>query len=337
MSPETDLPPQSAITKEKTMGPTKEFRFGVMGSGATAESYASCAQTAERLGYSVFLSTDHLDLSGAHFSQLSPIPALAYAATQTRQIRLGVSVLNQDFRHPAVLAQEVASLDVLSDGRLELGLGAGWAEYEYQWAGIAFDSPRQRIDRFEEYITVVTSALQDTTVNVAGQYFQISDMPALPRPVQSPRPPVMIGGTGRRMLGIAARNADIVGINLGALSNPTAAAMDERIAWVRDAAGPRFEGLELNNIVGTLVVAEGDRREALRAELARQRADGREFINEGIDEDQILSSPTALVGSVDYLVDELLGWRERWGITYVILPHTMMEQFAPVVAALRGR
>ena len=144
----------------------------------------------------------------------------------------------------------------------------------------------------------------------------------------------MIGGTGKRMLSFAARNADIVGINLGALSDPTPEAMDERIAWIRAAAADRLDSIELNSIVGTLVVAEGDRRTALQVELERMSAAGRDFINEGIDEEAVLASPTALIGSVGSLTEELHAWRERWGITYVILPHAMMRDFAPVIERL---
>jgi len=316
------------------MATTKPFRFGVMGSGATPEAFGAVAREAEDLGYSVFLCTDHLDLTGSHFNQLSPLPALAYAATVTSRIRLGVSVLNQDLRHPAVMAQEAATVDVISHGRLELGLGAGWAEYEYRWAGIPFDRAGLRIDRFEEYVAVVDSLLRNETTTFTGARFQIDAMPGLPRPVQQPRPPLMIGGTGKRMLSFAARNADIVGINLGALPDPTPEAMDERVAWIRAAAADRLDSIELNSIVGTLVVAEGDRRTALQVELERMSAAGRDFINEGIDEEAVLASPTALIGSVGSLTEELHAWRERWGITYVILPHAMMRDFAPVIERL---
>jgi alkanesulfonate monooxygenase SsuD/methylene tetrahydromethanopterin reductase-like flavin-dependent oxidoreductase (luciferase family) len=183
-------------------------------------------------------------------------------------------------------------------------------------------------------VAVVDSLLRNEQTTFSGASFQINGMPGFPRPAQDPRPPLMIGGTGKRMLSFAARNADIVGINLGALSDPTPEAMDERVGWIRAAAGERLDAIELNNIVGTLVVAEGDRREALRAELERMAAAGRDFINEGIDEEAVLASPTALIGSPGFLAEQLRDWRERWGISYVILPHAMMRAFAPVIERL---
>jgi probable F420-dependent oxidoreductase len=314
----------------------KPFRFGVVGGGSTVEAFAGCARTAESLGYSVFLSSDHLDLSGAHFSQLSAIPALAYAAAVTSDIRLGTSVINQDLHHPAVLAREAASLDVLCNGRLELGLGAGWAEYEYKWAGLVFDEGRTRVERFEEYVQVVKALLEPESVTYHGKHFQITDMPGVPGPVRKPRPRLMIGGTGKRMLTIAVREAEIVGINLNAVIHGTAEAMDERVHWVRDAAGPHWDDLEVNNIVGTLVVDDGDRRAVLTAELERQRTAGRGFMTAGLSEEEILESPVALIGSVEQLVEDIQRWRERWGISYVIVQYPMMEKFAPVVEQLRG-
>ena len=314
----------------------KPFRFGVVAGGATVEDFAACARAAESLGYSVVLCSDHLDLSGAHFSEISAMPALAYAAAVTSSIRLGTSVINQDLRHPAVLAREAASLDVLTSGRFELGLGAGWAEYEYKWAGIQFDEARVRVDRFEEYVAVVKALLEQDSVTYDGKYFQITDMPGVPQPVQRPRPPVMIGATGKRMLTLAAKEADIVGLNLNAGVRGTAAAMDERVGWVREAAGSSLGRLELNNIIGTIVVTDGDRRAVLASELERQRAAGRDFMTAGLSEDELLDSPIVLIGSVESLAEQIDGWRERWGISYVIVTFTAMESFAPVVARLAG-
>jgi probable F420-dependent oxidoreductase len=318
------------------MTTAKPFRFGVVGGGTTAEAFADCARTAESLGYSVFLCSDHLDLSGAHFSQLSAMPALAYAAAVTSTIRLGTSVNNQDLRHPAVLAREVASLDVLTGGRFELGLGAGWAEYEYKWAGLTFDEARVRVDRFEEYVKIVKALLERDSVTYDGKYFQITDMPGVPRPVQRPRPPVMIGASRKRMLSIAVKEADIVGMNLNSGVKGTASAMDELVAWVRDTAGSDLDRLEINNIVGTLVVADGDRRAVLAAELERQRAMGLDFMTAGLTDDELLESPIALIGSVEQLVEDIQAWRERWGVSYVIVTYPDMESFAPVVQQLTG-
>jgi probable F420-dependent oxidoreductase len=316
---------------------TRPFRFGVLGGGATPELLADCALRAEQLGYAVFLSTDHLDLNGSHLSELSSITALAYAAAVTTTIRLGASVFNQDLRHPAVLARDIASLDVLSGGRFEVGIGAGHSEYEYDWAGIPFDEAKVRVERVEEYVQVVKRILELDSASYDGKHFQIAEMPGIPRPAQRPRPPVMVGGAGKRMLSIAAREADIVGINLNDMTAGTAERMDERSRWVRDAAGSRWEDIEIANMVGTLVVKDGERRDALAAELRRQKAAGLEFITAGMSEREILDSPTTLVGSVGQLVDDIQRWRERWGVSYITIAYPLMEQFAPVLEQLAGQ
>jgi probable F420-dependent oxidoreductase len=215
---------------------TRPFRFGVVCGAPDANGWKELARRVESLGYSVLLSSDHLDLGGAHFSTLSALPALAAAASVTSQVRVGVSVINHDLHHPAVLAREAATLDILSDGRFELGLGAGWAQYEYEWAGIPFDPPGRRVSRFAEYVAVVKALMSEDVVDYRGDYFQIDGMPRIPRPLQRPRPPIMIGATGKRMISLAAREADIVSINLSGAVPGTPAAMDERIRWIREAA-----------------------------------------------------------------------------------------------------
>jgi probable F420-dependent oxidoreductase len=311
----------------------KTFRFGVVGCGATAKEYAECALRAERFGYSVFLTPDHLDVGGRHLTSLSAIPALAYAAAVTNTIRLGTSVINHDFHLPAVLAREIASLDILSEGRIELGLGAGWAEYEYEWAGLSFDPPRLRVDRFEEYVAVVKSLLSPGETSFEGEFFKINEMPGPSRP----RPPLMIGGTGRRMLRTAVREADIVGINLNAVIAGTAERMDERIEWVREAAGGDLASVEINNIVGTVVVEDGDPEELIARELRLQKERGLDFMTAGMSRSEVLESPVSLVGSVDSVVSELEGWRSRWGVSYLIVAAPVMEALAPVVRQLTGR
>jgi probable F420-dependent oxidoreductase len=315
---------------------TRPFRFGVVCGAPSGKEWAELARRVEALGYSVLLCSDHLDQGGAHFSTMSAMPALAAAAAVTTDIRIGTSVINQDLHHPAVLAREAVSLDVLSDGRFELGLGAGWAEYEYEWAGIPYDPIGRRITRFSEYVDVVTSLMSEPVANHRGEFFSITDMPLDPAPVQQPRPPVMIGGTGRRMLSLAARRADIVSINLNGPVPGTAAAMDERIEWITAAAQGRPELPEINNIIGTCIVSEGDRREALARELERQRAAGYDFMTAALTEDELLESPSALIGSVEFLVEDLQRWRERWGISYVIVTYPELDAFAPVVARLAG-
>ena len=308
----------------------------VCGGATSGAEWSALARRAEDLGYDVVLSSDHLDQGGAHFSTLAAMPSLAAAAVATERVSVGTSVINMDLHHPAVLAREAATVDILSDGRLELGLGAGWAEYEYDWAGITYDPIGVRISRFAEYVQVVRGLLENDVFSFAGEYFTITDMPGVPRPVQRPRPPIMIGGTFKRMLSLAAREADIVSINMNGPVEATPAAMDERLEWVRDAAGARFDGLELSNIIGTLVVSEGDRLEVLRGEIAVQKAAGNDFMTAMLTEDQLLEAPSALIGSVGRIAEDIQHWRDRWGITYVIVTYPELERFAPVIELLKG-
>jgi probable F420-dependent oxidoreductase len=325
-------------------GTERPFRFGVVCGAHDGRGWLDLARRVEALGYSVLLSSDHLDLGGAHFSELSAMPSLAAAAAVTETVRIGTSVINHDLHHPAVLAREAVSLDLISDGRFELGLGAGWAEYEYAWAGIPFDPVGRRITRFGEYADVIRALTtrpdpdDGSTAQVSheGEFFTIDEMPLVPAPVQ-PRVPLMIGGTGRRMLSLAARQADVVSVNLNGPIPGSAAAMDERIGWIRAQAAGRERMPELNNIIGTLVMTDRDRRQALRDELARQRAAGNDFMTASLTEDELLESPIALIGSVASVAEDILSWRERWGISYVIVTYPELEAFAPVVARLAGR
>jgi probable F420-dependent oxidoreductase len=308
---------------------SRAFRFGVIAGGARgARAWASLAQRAEQLGYSVLLCSDHLDLSGTHFTDLSPVPALAAAAAATHRIALGTSVFNQDLRHPAVLAQEVASLDILSEGRFEIGLGAGWAENEYDWAGLRFDPIGTRIERLAEYTHIVKALLEEREVSFEGTHFRITKMPGGPTPVRQPRPPIMMGGAYRRMLCLAAREADIVSI---LCPSSASAAMEERLEWIRDAAGERFGELELSTVVMTVAVGGGGRHDLARVANERQGAQG---VQVPLSEDELLNSPSALVGSVDSIAEKLMMWRARWGISYVIIGYPQMEEFGPVVEQL---
>ena len=315
------------------MSATHRFRFGVVCGAPDAASWTALARRAEELGYSIFLNSDHLDTSGAHVSLFAPLSALGAAAAVTTRLRIGTSVLNQDLRHPAVLAREAATLDVLSDGRFELGLGAGWAEYEYRWAGIHFDPASVRIARLAEYIAVVKALLEQDVASFDGDFFNVTEMPGLPRPVQVPRPKLLLGGTFKRMLQLAAREGDIVSVMHTHPAAATAAAMDRRIEWIREAAGSRFDQIELNTIIGNILIAESGRDELLRRHLAQAPVE----LRVGLSEEEFADSPIALIGSADGVCDQLVGWRERWGLSYVIITDTHMEQFAPVVERLSGR
>lgn len=271
---------------------------------------------------------DHLD------DQFAPIAGLMAAAAATSSLRIGALVFCNDYRHPAVLAKEAATLDVLSDGRLELGLGAGWMTSDYERAGIDLDPAGVRIDRLAEAIPLVRALLAGETVHHDGEHYRIDGLTGSPRSAQRPHPPILVGGGGRRVLTLAAREADVVGINIdlragtidaSAGPNATVEATDEKIAWVREAAGPRFDEVELQVRVHLAMITD-DRRaiaEAMGPAL-------------GLSPDAALATPHALVGTVDEVCDQLVERRERWGLSYIGLGVDALEAMAPVIARLAG-
>jgi len=308
------------------------FRFGVnVRTAASRAEWADKARKVEALGYAVLLVPDHLA------ELLAPLPALAAAAAATTRLRVGTAVLNNDFRHPALLAREAATLDVLSDGRLELGLGAGHMQSEYEQAGLAFDPGATRVERLGEAVVILKRLLEGESVTFAGRHYRVTGHSIHPRPVQRPRPPVFIGGNAPRLLTLAAREADIVGLTGIAfrhggkepdVSDFRAAVVDERVRLVRETAAERFDRLELTALVQRVVVTD-DRRKA-----AEELATGRWA---RLTPDEILASPYALVGTVDQMVDDLRARRERWSISYVMTHEPFMDALAPVVARLAGR
>jgi len=310
----------------------RPFRFGVnVRTAASQAEWADKARKVEALGYTVLLVPDHLA------ELLAPLPALAAAAAATTRLRVGTAVLNNDFRHPVLLAREAATLDVLSDGRLELGLGAGHMQSEYEQAGLAFDPGATRVERLGEAVVILKRLLEGESVTFAGRHYRVTGHSIHPRPVQRPRPPVFIGGNAPRLLTLAAREADIVGLTGIAfrhggkepdVSDFRAAVVDERVRLVRETAADRFDRLELTALVQRVVVTD-DRRKA-----AEELATGRWA---RLTPDEILASPYALVGTADQMVDDLRVRRERWGISYVMTHEPFMDALAPVVARLAGR
>lgn len=287
------------------------------------------ARRIEANGYSTMTMPDHFG------DQLAPVPALQCAADATSTLRLGALVYDNDYKHPVVLAKELATMDVLSDGRVEVGLGAGWMVSDYEQSGIPYDPPGVRVSRFVEGLRVIKSALGPEPFSFDGEHYTITDYNGLPKPVQSP-PPVLIGGGGPRVLRIAAREADIVGINAtltsGAIDQSTfetmtGQAVDDKVAIVREAAeaAGRLDAIEMN-IRAFMVFITDDVDKAI-ATLA-------EFT--GAPADVIAGSPFALVGPVEAIIDQLQERRERWGFSYVIVGQNDIEPFAPVVAALAG-
>lgn len=312
------------------MANDRRFRFGVQCSFAgSGKEWAAKAARVEELGYATLCVPDHFD------DQLAPIPALVAASAATSTLRLGTLVLDNDYRHPLLTAKEAATVDVLSGGRLELGMGAGWMRSDYEQAGIACDSPGVRIDRLEEGLAVVKGLLGGGRFSFSGRHYTITDHPGTPLPVQRPRPPILVGGGGRRILSLAGREADIVSVNfdlrsgsvgpqLGATA--TAEATAEKLRWVREAAGDRFDDIELSHTAYLTMVT--DDREAVAGGL------GSGF---GLDADQVLAMPNFAIGTVVQIADELERRRDELGFSYVVVGGECHEAMAPVVARLAGR
>ena len=313
------------------MAHDRKFRFGVMASHAvSAESYREKARKAEDLGYSTWFVPDHfVD------HPVAPMPAMAMVAEATSRLRIGPLVLGNDYKHPVVLAREAATLDLLSDGRLELGIGAGWMTADYEKAGIPLDKPSVRIARLAESIAILKGLMGDKPFTFQGEHYSITDLDGLPKPVQQPHPPIIVGGGARKVLSLGAQEADIVGINANlrggtatsedAARSITSAAVDQKLAWVREAAGDRFDDLEIQTFVGFTHFTD-DRRS-----LAEAMAPG--F---GVTPDEALEAPVVLAGTPDEMIDDLVARRERWLMSYHVVGVDVIEEFAPVVAKLAG-
>jgi probable F420-dependent oxidoreductase len=315
------------------MTAARPFRFGAAAEGARSRAaWGVLARRAEALGYASFLVPDH------YTTEFPPIAALMAAANATTTIRIGSYVFDNDFRHPAQLAKEAATLDLLSDGRFELGIGAGWHQADYEQVGIPFDSGGVRIERLIESVTILKYFFTQDVVTFAGTHYRVSGLEPFPKPLQRPYPPLLIGGGGKRALTLAGREADIVGLHLKVnadetvdVSERTAAALARKVAWVRQAAGERFTSLELNLSVR---VALTDDRQQAAAELA-QTPVARLGLPR-ITADVLLADPYWLIGSLEDIVDQVHALREHYGISYLaVFPHDM-EAFAPVVARLAG-
>ena len=305
------------------------FRFGVQLSNASSgAAWRDLARSIEGLGYSSLFIPDHFE------DQFGPLVALTVAAEATTELKVGSLVFGNDYRHPVVLAKEIATLDLMSEGRVEFGLGAGWMTTDYEQSGIANDPPGVRISRMAESLGVMKSLWSTGAATLAGEHYTITGAVGAPLPHSRPHPPIIIGGGGRRVLGIAAREADIVGVNpsLAAgyvgpevLETTTAEYYDQRIAWIREAAGDRFDALELQCLT-FLVQIVPDREDAV----------GRLASMMGVTPEQVDGSPIALVGTIEQIAERLVERRERFGFSYIVVHEAEMEEFAPVVAALAG-
>ena len=304
------------------------FRFAVQqGSARSGEAWATTARRAESIGYDMLVMPDHLG------QQLSPFAALAAAAAATTHLRIGAFVFANDYRHPLILAREAATLDLLSGGRFEMGLGAGWLTSDYRQLSMTYDPAPRRIDRLQEAIPLIKRLLAGETVTHNGTHYQLDRASTGVSPVQKPRPPLAIGGGGPRMLRLAVREAEIVGLVPGfdAHGRPhfrqaTETATAEKVALIREAAGDRFDRLELNLWLGdAALVGSGNSLLGSVAAAARWAPTA------------VYGSPYVLYGTLASVREKLLRRREVLGISYYTVPSHAMESMAPLVGALAGK
>jgi len=278
---------------------------------------------AEGLGYSSLYVTDHLD------AQFGPLVAATVAAEATRTLHVGTLVLNNDLRNPVLLAKEIASLGLAAEGRIEVGLGAGWLRSDYEESGIEYDHASQRVERLAESLTIMRRLWSESEVTFEGNYYSVRGARCVPRPASPPR--VIVGGGSKRVLTVAAEQADIVNASLpsgeksgDAASKATIDHFDRCVNWVRVAAGDRFDSLELQIAVAAVMV------------VASRRAAVRSATMLGFAGEEALDLPVLLIGSEDELCERLIERRERWGFSSVVVPGESMEVFSPIVSRLAG-
>lgn len=292
---------------------TQPFRFGVVSSGLqSGAEWTARARRVEELGYSTLFVVDRLPVP------LAPLTALAMAAAATSSLRIGSHVFCNDYRHPVLLAKEIATLDLLSHGRCELGLGTGTGESDFEQLGLTFDSAGTRVSRLEEALQIIKAFLSGETVNYAGKYYTITNLKSPLRPVQQPHPPIFIGSAGKRMLSIAAREADIIAVTSQISpqkTSPNDIPLEEKMAWVREAAGERFVRLEFAQTAYYLTLSDGPASVAPWAGPPMHR----------------------ISMSTEQAIEHLLERRERYGFSYIQIVDGQMENFAPIVARLTGK
>jgi probable F420-dependent oxidoreductase len=314
----------------------RPFRFGVQVASLPAEGFAERVRRIEALGYSTLFCPDHFS------PQWDPTVLLAAAAAVTTRLRVGTLVYGVDYRHPVVYAKQAATLHLLSGGRHEFGLGAGWMESDYRQAGMPYDRPGVRIERLEEALRIVRGMWEEDAFSFAGRHYRVEGVPRAAELPAGSRPLVLIGGGGRRVLGVAGRHADIVGINAtmheGRVVPSTVADLApervrEKVGWVREAAraaGRDPDAIELQSLV--FVVAITDRPGGLREALARQS---------GMSVEQVADCPLFLTGSASEIRERLERRRAETGISYVVIQgHELdvLERFAAeVMEPLAGR
>lgn len=314
----------------------RPFRFGVLAESAgTRRQLLDTAQRAEDAGFSTLLVRDHF-IAEPFGHQLAPLAALAAVAGVTKRLRVGSFVLSAAFRHPVILAKEIATLDVLSEGRAELGLGTGFSRLEYERAGMPFESPGTRVGRLGEVVRVLKGLFSGQPFTFAGKHYVITDLESFPAPVQQPHPPILIAGAGPRLLSLAAREADIVGLqsvdtSRGELVSDPSARRTEPVARkiniIRQAANGRFPEIELNTFASVIVT---DRREDAAARFAGAQGWS------GVPAAAVFEMPSVFIGSGEHIIAEMQTRREQLGFSYYVVSDRVMQDVAPIVGRLAG-
>jgi probable F420-dependent oxidoreductase len=319
------------------------FRFGLQSFSASSKAeWTERARKAEDLGYSALMLADHyigpgpaLTATGHPVQEIAAVPAITLAAAVTSTIKVGCRVMCIDYRNPVVLAKEMATIDLFSEGRLELGLGAGWLRGEYEAMGITLDPPGVRIQRLAEVIALMKATMGDGEVDVRGTAgVHAVGFEGLPKPVQRPHPPIMVGGGARKVLTLAGREADIVSLNFDnssgvigpkGIGSSTAEMTAQKIGWIRDGAGDRFDDLEIE--IGAYFTVVTEHVDPVAGQFAAMF---------GLTPEAVVEHPHVLLGSVDAICDELQRRREAYGISYITVGDGNLDAFAPVVARLTG-
>ena len=313
------------------MAHDRRFRFAAqLSQPLPGLTWQDSARKVEATGCSTLFLPDHFG------DQLAPLPAMMSAAEATTDLKVGTLVFDNDYKHPLVLAKEIATIDVLTGGgRVEFGLGSGWMKSDYDESGIAYEAPKVRVERFFEAVEIIKGLWGDDAVTFDGDHYTITGHNGLPKPTTPGGPPLLIGGGAPRMLRYAGANADIVGINpsihSGAIDSDAARdaaadRFDQKLAWVKEGAGDRYADIELNVLVFLASVTDDA---AGYAEMVAPMF--------GVGADEVLQTPTAVVGTIDAICDELVARRERWDVSYYVFQADAFEAMAPVIERLAGQ
>ncbi|WP_280425997.1 TIGR03621 family F420-dependent LLM class oxidoreductase [Nocardia carnea] len=318
---------------------SRPFRFAVQATRATSGTeWRDTARQIEDLGYSTLFLADHYLGKGPAAREsryppqhLAPIAAMAVAAAVTTTLRIGCRVFCADYHVPGVLMKEATTLDLLTDGRLEFGIGGGWSAPEYRAMGVAFRPAAQRVAKLAEVVGLFKAHCSGEQLDRTGEYVTSVGYAGLPRPVQRPHPPLMIGGSRRRVLSLAGREADIASISnvpfdpIDAAGRTPQQEAARRLAFVRDAAGDRFAALDIESSPFFATVTTDP--DAALAEVSK-------IMN--VSPDGLGDHPNVLAGTVPEIADRLRERRELFGANYITVQQTEFAAFAPVVELLTG-